>query len=410
MAYLMTRANLRLSIPFADKSFHCIVTSPPYFGQRDYGDPSQLGLESTPEQYISNQVAVFREARRVLRDDGCLFLNIGDSFASTGGHTAQGSTSQRKGRANVDHQNRVKGRVPAGIKPKNLIGIPWMLAFALRADGWYLRQEIIWEKPNSMPESVTDRPSRSHEQVFLLTKKPRYFYDAHAGRNRLTDDSIARNSRHKTIGVNPDRADNGGFCGSPLQGSNIRSVWTISTGNFPGAHFATMAPLLAARCIRLGSSRRGCCLTCLAPWVRILEKQRVPTRPGLATNVNGLAHEVVGNRDPLRHVTTVKLLGWQQSCSCPPAPPIPCRVFDPYGGSGTTVKVANKLGRDGFSTELSAEYIDMARARMDVGEFMRGVDRPSDRKTIEQRRPPPPGQVSLFDGVDLGSIDPDDNP
>lgn len=229
------RAVLR-TLP--DESVQCIVTSPPYFGLRDYGDAGQIGLEQTPEQYVQEIVGVFREARRVLRHDGTLWLNLGDSYAAArggthqpaetlaggeGGRTAEG---ERVNRGRRDGYNPTRNAAAIGLKHKDLIGIPWRVALALQADGWYLRQDVIWHKPNPMPESVTDRFTKAHEYVFLLSKSERYYFDHEAVQEPATG---ARGVRNK------------------------RSVWTVATKPFPGAHFATFPPELIRPCVLAGS-------------------------------------------------------------------------------------------------------------------------------------------------------------
>lgn len=234
-----------------DQSVHCCITSPPYWGLRDYDVEGQIGLESTPEEYISRLVGVFREVRRVLRDDGTLWVNIGDSYVgSAGGY--QGKTGQRASRtftARIDIEKRA-----ADLPPKSLVGIPWRLAFALQADGWILRSEIIWHKLSPMPESVSDRPTKSHEQVFLLAKSARYFYDADAvaepatgrapgGGGKKYGAALAADERHRTkdlaaIGAADTR--------------NLRDVWTIASQPFMGAHFATMPVGLVEPCLLAG--------------------------------------------------------------------------------------------------------------------------------------------------------------
>lgn len=230
-------------------SVHCCVTSPPYFGLRDYGHDGQIGLEPTPDEFVTALVEVFREVRRVLRDDGTLWLNLGDSYAGSWGAQSRGATSALADRSVssqqiLAHPKRTNtGSVAAGApyKPKDLLGIPWMVAFALRADGWYLRSEIIWAKPNPMPESVTDRPTKAHEYVFLLSKSPRYFYDADAIREPHADGKW------------------GGEDGPTLNpaGRNKRSVWTVATQPFAGAHFATFPPKLIEPCILAGCPEGG---------------------------------------------------------------------------------------------------------------------------------------------------------
>jgi DNA modification methylase len=263
------------------------VTSPPYWGLRDYGVEGQLGLERTPEEYVAAMVEVFRGVRRALRDDGTLWLNLGDSYASNaGGYDESGSAGASGVVSKKTRSAVLKGRSrtpPSGLKPKDLVGIPWMVAFALRADGWYLRSEIIWAKPNPMPESVTDRPTKSHEHLFLLAKSQRYRYDADSIRephsswsgeirdgyrggkgDERRDAPVAvvggvlpsgRKEAHATgtrSGANLSSAYAGGPPGNPL-GRNKRDVWTIATEPFDGAHFAVMPPSLVEPCILAGS-------------------------------------------------------------------------------------------------------------------------------------------------------------
>ncbi|MBY6273924.1 MAG: hypothetical protein CW346_17265, partial [Bacillaceae bacterium] len=225
-----------------------MVTSPPYFGLRNYGVDGQIGLESTVEEYVQTMVEVFREVRRVLRKDGTLWLNLGDSYNGSGGAGGDYAEGGLK-----EGQPKYPGRRLDGLKPKDLIGVPWRVAFALQADGWYLRSDIIWSKPNPMPESVTDRPTKAHEYVFLLAKSERYFYDADAIREPHTVDWIGRNI--KSAKGNKDRNDGGKACetGNPA-GRNKRSVWEISTKPFPEAHFATFPPELPEICILAGTS------------------------------------------------------------------------------------------------------------------------------------------------------------
>ncbi len=232
--------------------FQCCVTSPPYYGLRDYGHAGQIGLEPTPDEYIARMVAVFREVRRVLRDDGTLWLNIGDSYARAGGEGCCGPNAT-VGNTQSGQQRRMLAP-PVGYKPKDLLMIPAMLALALRADGWFLRSDIIWSKPNPMPESVRDRPTSAHEHVFLLTKQARYFYDAAA---------IVEASEYPP--GSRDDVKRGGFDGKGAdprgqeafrairETRNARNVWTIATQPYSGAHFATMPPDLAERCIKAGS-------------------------------------------------------------------------------------------------------------------------------------------------------------
>lgn len=232
------------------------VTSPPYFGLRDYGHESQIGLEQTPQEYIDAMVEVFRCVRDVLADDGTLWLNIGDSYAGAGysNHKGTGGT-QREDGGKQRHQSGT------GCKNKDLIGIPWMLAFALRADGWYLRQDIIWHKPNPMPESVRDRCTKAHEYVFLLSKSERYFYDHEASKEPAVSEKPAGNKRHKyadayNTGTSEEHRTKAGLldlAGKEWETRNRRSVWSVATRPYKGAHFATFPPALIEPCILAGS-------------------------------------------------------------------------------------------------------------------------------------------------------------
>jgi DNA modification methylase len=365
-ASLILRADVRRSIPLADRSVHCVVTSPPFFGLRDYGDPRQIGLEATPEAYVTRLVEVCREVRRVLRDDGTFWLNLGDSYSGGGGFSPDAPSNQpeasaarraphnQAGRRNDGGGSRLyKGRAPAhGCKPKDLIGIPWRVAFALRDDGWFLRDPIVWSKAEVdddgvidggvMPGSYQDRCTSAYEMVFMLARCGRYYFDRHAE-------------------LSPT--------GAPL-----RNVWRINTEPSSAGHFAQMPTALAARCVRLGTSERGCCPACLAPHVRVVEKHREATRPGLTSKVHGVdpaamngrpaGSNVVGYRDPRRYVTATRTLGWQPSCACDAGPPVQCRVLDPFGGSMTTLAVATALGRVGIATELNADYVALGRRRL----------------------------------------------
>ena len=253
----------------ADESVHCVVTSPPYWQQRDYGMAEQLGMEPTPEQYVANMVAVFREVRRVLRRDGTLWLNLGDSYAGGGRGGNPDESPFRKQATNTGSVTGVTKNpwpVPNGLKPKDLVGIPWRVAFALQADGWYLRSDIIWAKPNPMPESVTDRPTKSHEYLFLLAKSERYYFDADAVAERATYSGI---TGMDGSGFKDPQSFNGKHRDAKMFGSrvavegpdsgrrNIRSVWTVATQPYPGAHFATFPPKLVEPCIKAGCPENG---------------------------------------------------------------------------------------------------------------------------------------------------------
>ena len=230
------------------------VTSPPYFGLRDYGHPDQLGLEQTPEQYIAAMVEVFRCVWDVLADDGTLWLNIGDSYAGGGGGNYSAGTRNNSGQNITNVRNRPDWLGNAGLKAKDLIGIPWMLAFALRADGWYLRQDIIWHKPNPMPESVRDRCTKAHEYVFLLSKSERYFFDAEAIKEPAVTVGDTRHLRRdKTADARLSPSGREGNGKPQAETRNRRSVWTVATRPYKGAHFATFPPALIEPCILAGS-------------------------------------------------------------------------------------------------------------------------------------------------------------
>ena len=235
-----------------DQLAHCCVTSPPYFGLRDYGVDGQIGLEDTPQAFVARLVEVFREVRRVLRDDGTLWLNLGDSYANDGkwgGSTGGKATAALHGKTGIGRR-----KLHTGLKPKELIGVPWRVAFALQADGWYLRQDIIWHKPNPMPESVRDRCTKAHEYIFMLSKGPRYYFDADA----MKEEAVGRPSGNKLRKSRPTQQalQRGDQCGSvPWEGGetrNRRSVWTVSTKPYKEAHFATYPPDLIEPCILAG--------------------------------------------------------------------------------------------------------------------------------------------------------------
>jgi DNA modification methylase len=247
-----------------EASVQTCVTSPPYWGLRDYGVEGQIGLEATPEEYVASIVDVFRGVRRALRKDGTLWLNLGDSYANPPSGQAQryfngqGATYERGAAPSARRtQGKTRSGIPSGLKPKDLVGIPWMVAFALRADGWYLRADVIWSKPSPMPESVTDRPTKAHEYVFLLSKSGRYHYDADAIAEPSVWAGQNRTSRDPATSMMPDAPPHRGLRKDEPTGTrNCRSVWTIATQPYDGAHFAVMPPALAERCI-LATSKPG---------------------------------------------------------------------------------------------------------------------------------------------------------
>ena len=291
-------------------SVQCCVTSPPYWGLRDYGTPGQLGLEATPDEYVANMVAVFRAVRRVLRDDGTLWLNLGDSYAGNSNNTrGEGAGGGKERGKAMGFGTLPQKKDYDGIKPKDLVGIPWRVAFALQADGWYLRQDIIWHKPNPMPESVTDRCTKAHEYIFLLTKSARYFYDSDAVKEPVSEVSLKRaeygwdcdrpSTKNASMGGDGIHTEKMGTRFVNPTGRNKRSVWTISTKPYRGAHFATFPPDLIEPCILAGSAT-----------------------------------------DAL--------------------------VLDPFSGAGTTGVVSVQHGRRYIGIELNPDYLEMSRKRIQL--------------------------------------------
>lgn len=287
----------------ADGSVSCCVTSPPYFGLRDYGHDGQIGLEETPDDYVQKMVEVFREVRRVLRDDGTVWLNLGDSYANngTGGNGATGGRDKSTLQSAMPPigTTPVKKSVPDGLKVKDLIGVPWRVAFALQADGWYLRQDIIWHKPNPMPESVTDRCTKAHEYIFLLSKSPRYYFDSEAIKEPSVTGFVRERKRQNGLRADQEKQGSHGFTSCGISDTrNRRSVWTVTTKPYKGAHFATFPPDLIRPCILAGCPKDG-------------------------------------------------------------------TVLDPFGGSGTTALVALEEGRKAVLCELNTDYIALANKRLE---------------------------------------------
>lgn len=470
-----------------NESVQCCISSPPYWGLRDYGtatweggDPScdhkndsahqkqgvtsarsgranveqqrnenfrdacpkcgarrvddQLGLEKTPEEYVEKLVAVFREVRRVLRTDGVCFLNLGDSYA--GGGRAGKNGVQKWGGIESGNQDRKYGaptEVPVGLKPKDLVGIPWRVAFALQADGWWLRSDVVeevelycpcgcgyileeriwrhsqdrdiaWKKPNPMPESVTDRPTKSHEYIFILTKSDRYFWDQDAVREDGAEPERERNERVGGSTGHTVRHSPGGMIGVSTK-RNIRSVWTIATAPFPGefcisckrfyadggrhlavhraeeteketkicacgrwdswiSHFACFPQTLVEPMIKAGSSEKGCCPECGAPRERVVERKAAERDDSGRTH--SLPEQRMGKTPPPEKgwESERRTIGFRSTCDCEAGDPVPCTVLDPFAGAGTTGLVALKLGRDFVGVELNPDYAEMARKRI----------------------------------------------
>ena len=290
----------------AAQSVQACVTSPPYWGLRDYGVDGQLGNESTPQEYVAKMVALFGEVKRVLRDDGVLWLNLGDSYTSDVKSCGRNDTSKMYGIDSQQLSRKKAVRVAHGLKPKELVGIPWRVAFALQDDGWFLRCDIVWAKPNPMPESVTDRPTRAHEYIFMLTKKERYFYDIEAGKVPTRNGKVpTRNGKVPTRGMStggargahgksPDR--DGGFVSKDGM-RNQRTIWSVKAQPCHAAHFAVFPWEIPKRCITASTKRNDI-------------------------------------------------------------------VLDPFSGSGTTGAVALANDRRYIGIDLNAEYIEIAEARI----------------------------------------------
>jgi DNA modification methylase len=376
-----------------DESVHCVVTSPPYWGLRDYGVAGQIGLEATPWRWVDSLVAVFREVRRVLRSDGVLWLNIGDSYADGGRGKDTGSTLEGT-RDNQRESRKTKVRETyKGLRPKNLAGMPWRLAFALQDDGWYLRQDIIWSKPNPMPESVSDRCTKAHEYIFLLAKSENYFFDAEAIKEKASTNTHNRgggvNPKAKRAGqhsrmredrdprhlVRPRSKQNASFSGAVhdiVTHRNKRSVWTFATSPFPGAHFATFPPALPKTCIMAGTSAHGSCGTCGRPFRRIVETYDTGLRQKMAdgwdsgAGAHGTIHrEGRESGETGQPVIATRTIGWEREhCRLFPSNTKPCVVLDPFCGAATTGLVAAQLGRSFIGIELKAEYCELAANRL----------------------------------------------
>ena len=384
------------------ESIQCVVTSPPYWGLRDYGIPGQLGLEKTPEEYVANMVEVFRFIWKKLRKDGVIWLNLGDSYYNyRPGGVAQSKQTIAKHNGAVVSESAKRGLQQDGLKEKDLCMIPARVALALQADGWYLRSEIVWFKRNPMPESVTDRPTKAHEMIYLLTKSPKYYYDQEAVRVPQKESSIER-AHYSQIGFNKSKSASGtvNYINNPNtieetqrkaiegMGANLKTVWDIPTQSFNGAHFATFPEKIPELCIKAGTSEKGACSKCGSPWVRVVAKTN-PLR-SLNKGRNGFRpDEIKMEADKgasSAGCVDVKTLGWKPSCKCggyfvqsdssrriekhswyrshwqervaakfPPT--VPCIVFDPFAGSGTTLRVAKRMNRDFVGIELNPKYI-----------------------------------------------------
>jgi site-specific DNA-methyltransferase (cytosine-N4-specific) len=382
--WLLCQADAR-RLPLADNSVSMCVTSPPYYGLRSYLDDThplksrELGLEATPSEYCAAMVRVFREVKRVLHPSGTLWLNVGDSYAShpagntkPRSETGDGKGLFRQGGAAQDHyfgngRKLMKTEDLPGVKPKDLLGVPWMLAFALRDDGWYLRDPIVWAKSevdeydelegSAMPGSQRDRCTSAYEFVFMLSKRARYYYDPEACKTK--------------------------------SGAMLRNVWRINPEPTKHKHYATYPRELVRRCVLLGSSERGVCPECLAPWERVVDVERDSRafkreqHPG---QTSGASHRTINGVVPSFRGPLSSTLDWRPTCTHGHEP-TPALVCDPFAGSATTGVVATALGRRFVGLDLSREYL--------TDQAMRRLERPHAAPI----RPSKPEHHPLFDGA-----------
>ena len=390
-----------------DESVYCVVTSPPYWGLRAYkGDPGMIGLELTFDEHLENLVEVFREVCRVLHNDGTLWLNYGDAYCGYKGDNypnADPSKSRLQKKSAVASSHSIGTPQSTSFKPKDLMMMPARVVMALQADGWWLRSEIIWHKPNPMPESCTDRPTSAHEKMFLLTKSARYFYDAEAVRVGNTPGSAEwlRNANGTDTARRDESATDSSMAAwhskQPTNGANLRNVWSIPTFSYSEAHFATFPPALVEPCIKAGTSAHGVCGECGAPWVRDVDisggggnKGCNATVPDGTSRIN--AYKALGGGTyQANHITT----GWSPSCDHD-ASTIPATVLDPFAGAGTVGLVADRLQRDAILIEISPDYAAMARRRIeaDAGGLFGSVVVDDTEKSAERL-----GGDADFDGL-----------
>lgn len=364
---------------FPDNPIDCCVTSPPYWGLRDYGVKGQLGLEKTPEEFVQKLATIFDEVKRVLKPTGTLWLNLGDSYVGGGFGASNYPATNHKWKQKTNGGTLTKGlgkdrNYSEEYKPKDLVGIPWLVAFELRRRGWYLRQDIIWSKPNPMPESVTDRCTKAHEYIFLLSKSNKYFFDSEAIKTEMECSEHDKRSRQGRKRF-PTELINGIRGNTPdkvYEWANKRSVWSVTTQSFSEAHFATFPENLISDCIKAGTSSEGCCAQCGKPYERVIEKSGGSTGKGSWTKhehdseMGMSAPNTTEAKQLMRNGTyKVKTLGWQPTCKCKMGGGISASVvLDPFMGAGTTALISKKFGRNYIGIELNPKYISMSEKRL----------------------------------------------
>lgn len=377
-------------IPLANGSVQCIVTSPPYWALRKYageqdvtwkdGEKCPYGLEPNVEMYIRHSVQILRELRRVLRGDGVLFWNLGDSYAGSAIIGSGGGSKKQQSVRGAHFENDVRREFGKGIKPKDLCLIPQRIAIAAQEDGWWIRSMIIWAKPNPMPESCTDRPTDAYEQIIMMTKNEQYFWDAHACGEEATPavrkvkGKVGSAAQAEGMGVKPSGNGKDGSVMVTGNLRNLRNVWTFATQPYSGAHFATFPEELPRRCILAASSEKGACAKCGAPYERQLEdtpeykalKDKNKDEMGGYPSGALEAGRLFTNNTP-GHVRDQITTGWQKTCLCPGDEIKPCVVLDPFSGSGTTGRVAIELNRRVALVDITysgAGYKPLAEERL----------------------------------------------
>jgi len=344
--YILLEGKSEDVLPTLPENFcQTMITSPPYWALRDYFNKDQLGQEGSPEEFVEHLVSIFREAKRVLRDDGTLWLNIGDSYNNSSGFCRATNGWGRKGRSKGS-ADKVAVKHPY-IKKKELFGVPWMLAVAMQKDGWYLRCDIIWEKTNPMPDGAKDRPTHGHEYLFLFSQKPKYFYDYYGVLEETKEkpqqvQSFGARNQKGTFRMDQDRTF------EHYGRRNRRSVWRTAVSSFQGDHFATYPVKLILPCILASTSEAGCCVKCGTAWTRGYEKEKVP-----ADNKKGYEMRLVDK-------------GFSKACKCKTKDTRPCIVMDPFSGMATTGIGALNEGRYYAGIELNPDYLKKSNERINT--------------------------------------------